>query len=185
MVFLGENEMFQKLIIINILLSLMVIEKAFSSELESSTKSLSPSEQGLLERGEVPTREYILGGATGTLLGFGTGHVVQNRFRDRGVWFAAGESVSALVWLSRGLFSCSENDLRDRDNSRCQTTIETSQNIFLAIKVMEILDLWLSPPTENIYYRELRSKWTNRVTVKPTLTVENRNNIGAGLKINF
>jgi len=48
------------------------------------TDDWTDKERKILERGEYTTHEIVGGGLLGTLVGFGTGHVAQERWRERG-----------------------------------------------------------------------------------------------------
>lgn len=83
---------------------------------------------------------YIGGGIAGTIVGFGTGHMIQGRFMENGWIFAAGQGVGALAaalgfWVVPGL----------------PGTILwwAGASVFTGFWVWNTVDVWLEPVLDN------------------------------------
>lgn len=101
-------------------------------------------------REELDLRRYVVGGALGTVFGFGIGHAVQGRYRsDHGWLYTAGE-LSSLVVMGAGFAKaakCSEEEDFDDPYDRCLRTSGlialTGYLLFTGLKITEIITVWL------------------------------------------
>ena len=72
----------------------------------------------ILERGRISTGQYVTGGVIGSYFGFGIGHMIQQRWIDRGWIFSLGESA-AIAAIVVGAVGCANEvyyDARLDDN---------------------------------------------------------------------
>ncbi len=121
----------------------------------------------ILERGTYGTGEIVGGGLLGTLVGFGTGHAAQGRWRDTGWIYTAGESASFLV-LAGGAAACSggrdddddDEDLRVfSDSAGCVVIVAAvTLGTFAVFRIAEIVDVWATPQVHNKRFREIEAE---------------------------
>jgi hypothetical protein len=145
----------------------------FSSAVASAQKyypSLVPSgylskdDQKILRRGEITDGEYVGGGVLGSIIGLGTGHLVQRRYPFKGMIFTIGEGAGALTFLVFGGWqACAATGSPGDPNPNYCSELQIGQTVGIAIfagfKVWEIIDLWITPPALNRRYHELRQKF--------------------------
>ena len=101
----------------------------------------------------------------GTLVGFGTGHAAQGRWKETGWLYSAGEALGVAVAVG-GTAACldgvgdDDNDLSESfDKVYCAwLTIRVGGSGFLAVKAVEIIDVWSHPLMHNKRYRRLRER---------------------------
>ncbi|MBM4252144.1 MAG: hypothetical protein FJ146_09250 [Deltaproteobacteria bacterium] len=99
-------------------------------------------------------REYLLGGLTSTVLGFGTGHVVQGRYWKDGWIFTAGEVVSfgavlaSLAPCRDDLFKVERIDIAQRLAKCNKPGLILGQLSFISFRVWETVDAWVTPNPE-------------------------------------
>lgn len=140
---------------------------------------LSTEDLEILDRGHISTGQYVAGGILGSYMGFGLGHVVQQRWSSKGWIFTAGESAGIAV-LTYGVLSCAVTD--SSDDSRVHRTWDGDSDCpwglalagglaYAGFRVWEILDLWAGPPEHNRRLRRLQSgqrRQPYRFTLLPT-----------------
>lgn len=136
----------------------------------------------IIKRGEMSTPRYVTGGIVGTIPGFGLGHVVQERWLERGWIFTVGE-VGSLALIGVGLNSCFADALSSGD---CNNTKTLGWGILglVVFKVWEFGDVWLTPIIRNREYRELKKELEKRkkISLAPLL---DQNKVGLGLAFQF
>lgn len=118
--------------------------------------ALTAEEHEILDRGEVSTTAYVVGGVLGTWpLGFGIGHAIQGRYIEKGWIFTLGEVGSGLIFIS-GLASCINQNLY----SGCTNNGVITAGLvgFIGFRVWEIIDLWVGPPLINRRYHALQEQ---------------------------
>jgi len=127
--------------------------------------TLTESERRLLERGEYDKNEIVGGGLLGSIVGFGSGHVVQGRYAETGWIYTAGEGAGLAVW-GFGALGCvlgdQGDDLEDVLGSfECMTiTAGVGLGGFLAFKLAEIVDVWAHPAVQIARFRKLKARTT-------------------------
>ncbi len=114
-----------------------------SAQVNADTPTSSTAEEL-----EISRTQYFAGAAAGTLVGFGLGHAIQDRYEKRGLLFSVGEASTLLVALN-AIASCNGDD-RVTNKSRCATRAAPliSLSAFTVLKLLEIVDLWLVPTLE-------------------------------------
>lgn len=130
--------------------------------------ALSESDQRILERGEISTARYIIGGVLGTYpLGLGIGHAIQGRYLESGWIFTAGE-LGSIGLIVIGFSNCLDNTWSNRS---CGSNLAINLGVvgLIGFKVWEIIDLWAVPPELNRRYYELQNRISTRVKVRPAL----------------
>lgn len=136
----------------------------------------------ILKRGEMSTSRYVTGGVIGTVPGFGLGHLVQQRWLERGWIFTAGE-LGSLTLVGVGLGECLGNAFSSGECNN--SSLGYGILLFVAFKVWEFGDVWTTPVIRNREYRELRKDLAKR---KQTLTLSpllDQNKFGLGAIYQF
>ncbi len=98
---------------------------------------------------EMPLRRYIIGGAVGTLFGFGIGHAVQKRYLADGWLYTLGE-LSGAVLMGTGFFHthvCKKEEGLDRASctDRGEMMAFAGYLMVAGWRVAEIVNVWLPP----------------------------------------
>ena len=99
-------------------------------------------------------REYLLGGLTSTVLGFGSGHAVQGRYWKDGWIFTAGEVVSfgavlaSLAPCRDDFFRIEKIDIAQRLAKCNKPGLILGQLSFISFRVWETVDAWVTPNPE-------------------------------------
>lgn len=128
---------------------------------------LSTEDLDILDRGHISTAQYVIGGAFGSYMGFGMGHVIQQRWMSKGWIFTAGESAAVGVMLY-SILSCSISAESSSD-SRAHRTWDGDSDCpwglalggglaFAGLRLWEIVDLWAGPPAHNRRLRRLQGQ---------------------------
>lgn len=120
---------------------------------------VTAEELQLLLRGELSTGRYITGGVMSAVLGFGIGHAVQGRWRERGWVFTVGGGASLLVTFIgvADTIGCAGHS----DNEQCDTSIGLLVGGYLAFigfRIWEIADAFVAPPSHNARVRSLKRR---------------------------
>jgi hypothetical protein len=124
-------------------------------------------EERLMIKSRAPTKEtYIIGGIIGTYPGFGLGHAIQGRWRDRGWIYTLGETAGVLV-AGAGLINCfgdtAENDDCDR------SAIKVGMGTYIGFKLVEIYDVWVGGARHRERYDRLRGRIEKTSSWSPLL----------------
>jgi hypothetical protein len=120
------------------------------------TPQLTYEERKLLEKGEYSDGQIVGGGLLGTFFGFGLGHAVQGRFREKGWIFLAGEAVGGYFWMW-SLFQCVTESI-DGDDDCNESMLVGSMVLVAVVRIWEIVDVWAYPARHNRRYRRLRNR---------------------------
>ena len=143
---------------------------------------LSDEDLAVLDRGQISVGQYIAGGAIGTHFGFGIGHMVQQRWMDKGWIFTIGESA-AIAAMIAGIVSCEDdyNDTYYNDPShkapRSSSGDSCSEGLiiggaigFVGLRIWEVIDLWVAPPAHNRRLKKLKANGQAgyRFSIAPT-----------------
>lgn len=146
----------------------------------------TPDENYLLNHGEMSTTRYLGGALVGSFIGIGSGHAIQGRFFNKGLYFLSGEFVGILLLEPVPALVCGGLG-KGVDFSKCEPIQTAGLVIFLATKAWEIFDLWVIPPLENSEYRELIKKYPDkkRVAFQPFIFPTSSNGLVAGLAMSF
>jgi len=125
---------------------------------------LTEAERKILERGEYDRGEIIGGGLAGSILGLGTGHFIQGRYKEKGWIFTAGELGSFGAMLA-GMGICSAayaDDDEDEwfpDSFECVTGVAIAGLVsWSAFRVWETVDVWAHPAIHNKKVRRLKDE---------------------------
>jgi hypothetical protein len=124
-------------------------------------QELSAEEKQTLSVGEVTSQEHVVGGILGIYPGFGLGHVVQDRWSEKGYIFTAGQ-LGSLAVLTLGVGSCLGSTIQNSPNNQkesCNNALVVVGAIsFLGFKIWEIVDIWAGPAIQNRKYRKVKEK---------------------------
>lgn len=100
-----------------------------------SAISLSP--QPAHAESSVSPLGYVSGGLVGTVIGFGTGHILQGRYFERGYVFTLGELASVYVFAANlCIFTCTHAQ---------DMWAGAALASFVVFKFWEIGNLWFVP----------------------------------------
>ena len=122
----------------------------------ASKSTLSPQEMEIYRNGEITDNERLAGGLLGTIVGFGTGHIVYGQYADRGGIFTATELGSLSVTFIGGVTFA----LGGLSNVSTVGLAEIYIGLlsFTAFKVWEIVDVWTLPNAYNLKYDAIKAK---------------------------
>jgi hypothetical protein len=113
----------------------------------------------------IPLKNHIGGAVVGTSVGFGLGHAIQGRFRERG-WIYLAVEAAAVVLLTAVAIDCI-NDFDDVDASPGLCTdpvLGTGLIVLGTARTLETVDVWLGPVVHNA-----RLKTGPRLHTRPVL----------------
>lgn len=148
---------------------------------------LSRRDRKIVTRGEISTTQYLAGGATGTILGFGIGHIVQGRWAEKGWIFTAGELVTSSLFVG-GLMECAMTSVANvlTGDEECDSSaMEFGAFALGALRIWEVIDLWAGPPIHNRKYRSLQSQLNQPGSFSFFLGPERREGIRLGMRYRF
>jgi hypothetical protein len=133
---------------------------------------LTESDQRILDRGPYDRREIVVGGLVGTVIGFGSGHGVQSRYRRTGWIYTVGEVGSLGLFASAAACSGSWG---------CVYGLALSgATLFVGFRLVEAVDVWLHPAVHNRRYRNLKER-----TDGPQLSFRLEPILDGGAKLGF
>jgi hypothetical protein len=128
---------------------------------------LNVEEQKILERGEISTTRYVVGGIAGSIYGLGIGHAIEGRYLEKGWIFTAAESLGAglaVGGLAMSLSNCSDPYLGLSFLQQCESNpsaiamFSAGVAIVAGFRVWEIVDLWTTPLEYNSEYRKVKAR---------------------------
>lgn len=146
-----------------ILVGLLCAASSSLAQAADAATGLSDLDVEILERGPYDTGAIVGGGLLGTVVGFGTGHYAQERWRDGGWIFTAGESVS-LSAVFVAMAACPSGGDDDglqqlSDSADCVVPVTVAAGVaFLGFRVAELIDVWVHPQRHNRRFRELEAE---------------------------
>jgi hypothetical protein len=117
----------------------------------AGSSALAPAERALLERGEVSRARHIGGSVSSIVLGFGSGHAIQGRWRERGWIFTVGELASVALFV----VASSESDL---DTSITNVLGVAGIGGLVGFHVWGAVDAIIAPSRHNRRVRALRQR---------------------------
>ena len=95
--------------------------------------------------------EYLWGGLTSTVFGFGAGHALQGRYFDNGWIFTTAELASTGI-LFASIAPCKDDLFSSRQLSASQRLSHCNKGgiafanlSYFGVRIWEILDSWLAP----------------------------------------
>jgi hypothetical protein len=121
-------------------------------KIQAKRAQLSAADQKILEEGEMTTPRYVISGILGTYPGFGIGHAIQGRWRERGWIFTAGEIGTIMVGAASAV-GCAFGRTTD---SGCGA-MQVAFGAYLGLKIWEAIDIWLAPALHDKRYREMKN----------------------------
>lgn len=124
---------------------------------------LTEQDKEILKIGYISSSDEVLGGLLGIYPGFGIGHIVQGRWKQKGWIFTVGE-IASLVALTMGIAGCIEDEFEDDSFEDNNDSCSSENNFLLAagtigfvgFKIWEIVDVWTAPSSHNYRYQELK-----------------------------
>lgn len=131
------------------------------AEKNINTTQLTQEERDIVAIGEISDTAYVFGGLVSIWpIGFGTGHAIQGRYRDKGYIFTIGEGAS-LTAVVLGVTSCwGSTEYWDRGNCSGFGGSLAILGVFgfFGFRIWEIIDAWAGPLTHRERYREIKSR---------------------------
>jgi len=148
------------------------------------SESLTAEDREILDRGEYSRGDIVVSGLLGTLVGFGSGHVHQGRFKERGWIFLAGEG-SVVVGATAGMAGCAAGG-ESFGSATCFGTVAlTGLSLLAAFKLWEIIDVWSHPPLHNRRYREIEARRAEKISWSLHVGPNGDGGVSAGLGFRF
>lgn len=134
--------------------------------------------------------KYLQGGLLGTLVGFGTGHAVQGRWRRDGwqhtAWQAGAVALASYGWFCKNYSSAGPDDLNSNIEPKPKPSYPACDGyglmmlvgipLFAALKIIEIASVW--EPSPDLYRIVSGNNQLPTFTVAPLL---NTNQAGVQL----
>lgn len=122
---------------------------------------LTAEEYKILQKGEYSDGQTVGGGLLGLFIGFGTGHLVQQRWTEKGWLFTVGDTAAYFAFLV-GFIDC-VGDSVDGTNNRCNAGLMVGGALaFAGLRIWETIDLFATPPAHNRRVREIRARIYNQ-----------------------
>jgi len=145
----------QPLLIISIVSTFSSITRA-----ESSGASLGQVQHDtkLLHEGEMSMPRYLVSGAIGAYVGFGTGHAIQGRWLENGWIFTSGELATGMLGFAH-LIGCGSNHSSDPSCGKASVLLTA----FIGFRLWEIFDVWYQPYAHDQKVRELKKRQSETV----------------------
>ena len=177
----------------SLLLSLLIALnfQAFSEEANGEKEVMkSEANQKIL----MDKTKYFGGGAAAIFVGFGTGHVIQGRYMEKGWIFTAGSLMLLIAGVGAGAtikresiigdFHAIVNALEEEEAYKTDG-ISTSTYVYLglalvgaAIKTWEVLDIWLPSSKYKLVDQ-------NSIKLKPLAFYSPETKFNYGLSLNY
>jgi hypothetical protein len=152
--------------------------------------TISPDDRDVLDGGEISTGRIIGGTIASTLVGFGTGQLIEGRYSSTGWIFTVGESVSTVA-LFTGLMGVAVTcDAATTHADVCHRGAAVGLLLggalgFLGFRGWDIADAGIAPLERNARYRAaLRRNPTYAARVMPFVTPVEHGTT-AGLSVSF
>ena len=130
------------------------------SPVSKAGRPLTPEELLILDKGLYSSGEIYGGAAMGFVIGYGTGHMIQGRYGERG-WIATVGTLGGItVIISAVGKTCTEIDAYgDAEQTWCGgTRLLTGLLVIVGTKVWEVADLLSTPKAHNKRYRSLKER---------------------------
>jgi hypothetical protein len=111
--------------------------------------------------GEISTGSLVGGGLLGTVVGFGTGHIVYGAYSKKGWIFTLGESAGlALEYYGTSMMtSCAFANV-EKCGENTGLMFAGAAMLF-GFRVWEIIDVWTYPGAHNREYRAIKARIEN------------------------
>jgi len=148
--------------------------------------NLTESDKDILERGEISTTRYVVGGLLSIYPGFGIGQAVEKRYMERGWIFTVGE-VAAIGVLAVGVSECALQSIGSSSTTTNCTAGAATLGLFgfLGFKIWEVVDAWVVPLNQNDRYHELTKGKNSDLQIRPYLYPLASGGGGGGINIAF
>ena len=130
---------------------------------------LSEEDRLLLRKGEISQAQLLAGGFLGTFIGFGSGHLPYQMWREKGWIFTAGEPA-ALALAILGATGINNDCTRYSNYTKCDDVGGSRAALaigligFIGLRVWEIIDVWTIPSARNYEVRAVRQKMGRELT---------------------
>jgi hypothetical protein len=165
---------------VRILVCVFLISTSTLAWAEQHKAPLSPEDQKILDEDQKMGGNYSASDLLGAI-GFGLGHVAQDRWRERGWIFTAGETLT-LGFAVNDLIKCGTNNSRTPDPSCSQAAWFGAG--FLGFKIWEVIDLAVAADAHDRRLEELKS-WGYRSSRFKAMLIPEQNHLRLGMICDF
>lgn len=120
---------------------------------------LSTEEISIYQQGKITDGQHIAGGLVGTFIGFGTGHIVYQKYGSNGWIFTVGELGSIAVMMAgavKATGGCFSGDSEECSEGFGVYTLGALA--YLGFRVWEIIDVWTIPGRHNRKFQAIKTK---------------------------
>lgn len=172
--------------LIKSILVLCVLASAPSFSEESAMGNWGSGSDSYSSAKTLSKDKYYISGALGTIVGFGSGHAIQNRWNDKGWIFTAGEALAVAGFLV-ATFVLVDDTVEAAKNNDAEGALSSffkggalaigSIVLFSAMRIWQIVDVWMLPS-------DIKVVETPRFQFSPVYSY-NGHNTDYGLSLNF
>ena len=160
--------------------------KVHSVKSKSLKEEEALEDKAILEAGPIGQQKYIVSGVTGSVLGFGSGHLMLGKWQESGWMYTAGEvgflSLMVIGYKKSIGDTISTGFNGNFDGSHYAVMI-TGYVGLISTKLGEIFDVWTRPYEHNQRYKELTKD--NPLAQMQLYPVISPSKLGLGLAWNF
>lgn len=122
---------------------------------------LTDEEDAIQKEGLISRDRYILGGVTGTTLGFGTGHAIVGKWKEMGWLYTLGESAflgMLMVGYKKSIIDTFNTGFNGNFDGPSYGLMITGYLGFFLTKMGETYDIWNRPHQHNKTYKKVQDK---------------------------
>ena len=137
--------------------------------------------------------KYIGGGVTSILVGFGVGHAVQGRYKQKGWMFTVGEGLALGGYIALVLRGASSalTDLSEATESESEAVPEISGKtkssfgiasalllVYSGLRIWEMVDAWMLPSDYKVVQEPA-------LQLKPLVSLAKDSSLNLGLSLKY
>ncbi|MBK7960925.1 MAG: hypothetical protein IPK04_06795 [Bdellovibrionales bacterium] len=99
----------------------------------------------------IPKGKYITGGVLGSTLGFGLGHLIQDRYYFKGLLFSVTQAIGVGLLASADCRN-RQNERNPRDRGDCADTMKAlvGGGLWLGFHIWEVIDIWTGAKPKSV-----------------------------------
>lgn len=122
---------------------------------------LTDEEDAVQKEGPISRDRYILGGVTGTVVGFGSGHAIVGKWKEMGWLYTAGEVGflgMLMVGYKKSIIDTFSTGFNGNFDGPSYGLMITGYLGFILTKLGETYDIWNRPYEHNKTYEKVQEK---------------------------
>lgn len=122
---------------------------------------LTDQEDLIQKEGPISRDRYVLGGVTGTVVGFGSGHAIVGKWKEMGWLYTLGETTflaMMMVGYKKSIIDTFSTGFNGNFDGPNYGLMITGYLGFILVKGGEIYDIWNRPYEHNKTYKKVREK---------------------------